>query len=310
MQETNLQRYRTTDWFSLDGDHTFRLNHQLNENSIFFDVGGYKGETTEMFVDKFDCYVYVFEPIPAYADIVKAKFKKNKKVKVFEFGLSDKTEKINISVKENSSSIYDTVEGSKVPIQLIDIVDFINQNSITKIDLIDINIEGSEYSLLDRIISSGIVCKFKNIQIQFHDFVENAEEKKNKIRNLLTETHYTTYQFDYVWENWRRIDKEDASFFPRILEDIRKINEFNSIERNKYIELLISTEKLSSELDEFKLKYTKDVERLENLNNNLVNELTEIRIKLEKISKVFPTKQMLKLKRTVSKLSSKISHKK
>lgn len=66
-----------------------------------------------------------------------------------------------------------------------------------------INIEGAEYDLMEWIISEGLVKKIENIQIQFHDFIENAEARMVNIQNLLGRTHYLTYLYRFVWENWK-----------------------------------------------------------------------------------------------------------
>jgi len=69
-----------------------------------------------------------------------------------------------------------------------------------------INIEGAEYALLDHLICTSSIFKIKNIQIQFHDFVPSAEKKMNRIKNSLKDTHYMTYEYPFVWENWKRKD--------------------------------------------------------------------------------------------------------
>lgn len=81
--------------------------------------------------------------------------------------------------------------------------DFFEENSIQRIDLMKINIEGAEYDLLDHLIQSGIVLRIKNIQVQFHDFVLDAERRMRCIQAGLACTHELTYQYPFVWENWR-----------------------------------------------------------------------------------------------------------
>jgi len=66
-----------------------------------------------------------------------------------------------------------------------------------------INIEGSEYDLLEHLLETNYVKIIKNIQVQFHDFVPNAEKRMKRIQEKLQKTHYLTYQYPFVWENWR-----------------------------------------------------------------------------------------------------------
>ena len=71
------------------------------------------------------------------------------------------------------------------------------------VDLIKINIEGGEYDLPDYIIHSGMAHCFRNIQVQFNDFVTNYKLRMQPIQQNLSITHYLTYQYPFVWENWK-----------------------------------------------------------------------------------------------------------
>lgn len=189
-------------FFSDHGDATVRLNYELNENSIVFDLGFYVGDFTEKIVDKYNCFVYGYEPIKKYYDISVHKFQNNPKVKIFNYGLGNCTENVKIVDSADSSSIYqDTLDDFEV-INIIDIKDEICNLKIEKIDLMKINIEGSEYTLLDGMIKSGIVNIVDNLQIQFHKEHE-TEITRDYIQSHLKNTHNLTYEYTYVWENWK-----------------------------------------------------------------------------------------------------------
>jgi cellulose biosynthesis protein BcsQ len=79
---------------------------------------------------------------------------------------------------------------------------FLQEKDIKRIDLMKINIEGCEYNLLECLIGIGFIKNIKNIQVQFHDFVEDAEKRMMEIQKNLQKTHYLTYQYPFVWENW------------------------------------------------------------------------------------------------------------
>ncbi|OXA92204.1 FkbM family methyltransferase [Flavobacterium hercynium] len=200
-----LQHNRVQPWFAVKGDQTLRLDYELNADSIVFDVGGYKGEFAAEILCKYNSNIYVFEPIKDFFEIIENKFLKNKKIQPFNFGLAGKDESLQISLSDNSSSIF--LEGeTKETIELKSIVDFLKANNITEVDLIKINIEGGEYELLESLIVHDCIGFFKNIQVQFHDFLfENAKERMNEIQNNLSKTHKLTYQFEFVWENWERL---------------------------------------------------------------------------------------------------------
>jgi FkbM family methyltransferase len=187
-------------WLNEKGDQTHRLNYNLNEQSIVFDVGGFRGEWANQIFQKYSCNIYIFEPVKSFYKTINNRFN-NEKIRVYNFGLSNKNEECEISLSEDSSSVFKTCEKSE-KIELINIEKFIKENKIESVDLIKINIEGGEYDLLESMIDSGLLSVFKNIQIQFHEFVPNSKKRRNNIREHLKNTHDLTYDFEFIWESW------------------------------------------------------------------------------------------------------------
>jgi len=202
ISETIYKNFSLASWFKNNGDQTYRLDYDLNEKSLVFDVGGYEGQWASDIFSKYCCKIYIFEPVPQFADKIKDRFSKNKNITVYGFGLSNKTCHGKISIERDSSSIFKKSSNMQ-SIKLIRAIDFIQENNISKIDLIKINIEGAEYDLLEHLIECGFIKNIHDIQIQFHGFIPNAEERMAKIQNELTKTHYLTFQYPFVWENWR-----------------------------------------------------------------------------------------------------------
>lgn len=195
------QEKRVQPWVRDNGDKTFRLNYDLNESSIVFDLGGYEGQWASDIFSKYCCRIYIFEPVPEFAHNIEQRFLKNPKISVHRFGLSGKTCKENLYVSADGSSVFKQSSNS-VEITLLKATDFLKEKNIHHIDLMKINIEGGEYSLLEHLIETGFVKNIVNLQIQFHDFVPNARWRMRSIQNGLEKTHKLTYQYEFVWENW------------------------------------------------------------------------------------------------------------
>ncbi len=189
-------------WLADSGDSTHRLNYNLNENSIVFDMGGYKGEWTQKIFEKYKSNIFIFEPVDEFYNIICKTIKGNQKIQPFKYGLGSKDEDLEISITHDSSSVFNK-EGSLEKISIKSFKDFFESNKISNIDLIKINIEGGEYDLLEHIISEGLQTNIKNIQVQFHRFIPECSERRNKIREELSKTHELTYDYDFIWENWR-----------------------------------------------------------------------------------------------------------
>jgi FkbM family methyltransferase len=142
-----------------------------------------------------------------YHELILNKFISDPNIKVYNFGLSKLTEDIKIFHSGDASSIFKESDSYEI-ITLKNISDFINDNNITKIDLLKINIEGSEYDLLERLIECDKLNIIDNIQVQFHSFIPNCVERRNSIREHLRKTHDETYCYEFVWENWKIKNKK------------------------------------------------------------------------------------------------------
>lgn len=192
-------------WVSDRGDSTLRLNYNLTSESVVFDLGGYKGDFSEKIYAQYQCNIYIFEPVTSFYEGVCERFRGNNKIKVFNFGLSDEDSSIEINLNNDGSSVFIS-RGEVEIIEVKNITSFIEQNDIHKVDLIKINIEGGEYQVLPALIDSGFINNIGDVQVQFHDFIEEAVVKRSEIRERLKDTHYLTYDYWFVWENWRRKD--------------------------------------------------------------------------------------------------------
>ena len=182
-----------------------RTQITLKKRELLFDLGGYKGDyTDDLLKNNPDVISYIFEPVKEYADNINKRFENNSNITVYSFGLSDSNQEININVKGESSSFIrdispDVKENSKVK----DIHEFLLENNIKEIGLMKINIEGSEYPLLERMIDTKDICKIKRLLVQFHYIDKNSYERMNKIWKELEKTHNLIWYFrPYVWEYW------------------------------------------------------------------------------------------------------------
>jgi len=199
----SIQAKRVEKWCKDKGDETLRLDYNLNENSIVFDIGGYIGEFARDIYCKYSSNIYVFEPVPEFCFQIKTRFINTPKVRIFNFGLGKRNLSTLINLEDNSSSLH-TVGSKTITIEIKSFNEFIEIYNIENIDLAKINIEGAEYDLLDSIIEAKNITKIKNIQVQFHDFIfTDGSQRMREIQSRLSQTHILTYKYEFVWENWR-----------------------------------------------------------------------------------------------------------
>lgn len=191
-------------WLRDNGDKKLRLDYDILEDDLVIDVGGYEGQWASDIYSKYRCKIHVFEPVKQYAENIKERFSKNQDIKVYALGLGASEREIAFSITGDSSTVISNNDASNV-VSLISFKKWCDALGVKEIALIKINIEGGEYELLEHIIECGLVKIIKNIQVQFHNTVENSDRKVYEIQSRLRETHFPTWQYSYVWENWRLI---------------------------------------------------------------------------------------------------------
>jgi FkbM family methyltransferase len=194
-------------WQDACGDETLRLDYPISDESLIFDIGGYVGDFSASMHCRYNCSAMLFEPVKEYYQKSALRFKENKKIKVYDFGLSDRTFEAEIDVKDVSSSLHNRLLKRNAPkekIRLVSVADFINDNDIKQIDLMKINIEGGEYCLLEELIQTGLIERIRYVQVQYHLFVPGATEKRVHIQGELEKTHSLMWSYPFIWESWKR----------------------------------------------------------------------------------------------------------
>jgi FkbM family methyltransferase len=197
------QQKRVVPWFADNGDKTLRVCYDdLHKASLVFDVGGYEGQWTSDIYSMHRCPVHVFEPVEEFAKSIRRRFFNNPDIVVHQFGLSDRNWTTKIALDKDSTSAFKSAK-TLVDVQFVEAAKFFANNNIKFIDLMKLNIEGGEYDLLDYLLEIGWATSIRNIQVQFHDFIPNAKIRMAEIQERLSVTHELTYQYMFVWENWK-----------------------------------------------------------------------------------------------------------
>jgi FkbM family methyltransferase len=189
-------------WFADNGDATLRLDYRIGISDVVFDCGAYHGAWSRKIYDRYRCRIVAFEPVSEYYAIT-VKELAGVGAYVYRAGIGPTTTNCIITVNGDASSTL-MQGGHQEQIRIVSIDDVIREQSLPQIRLMKLNIEGAEYDLLDHILNAGIVNRIADLQIQFHRFALNAEARRNAIRERLKQTHYLTYDYEFVWENWRR----------------------------------------------------------------------------------------------------------
>ena len=189
--------------FELDGysDVLYR-GIDLVENDRVIVLGGYLGDSSNAWSEKYNSAIEIFEPVEDYFNFLKQRFYGRKEITVNNVAVGDRPGHFDLyKFGERSSIDYSWNEdGQKISVKQIDVLTILR----APVALLEINIEGAEYLVMERILNSEKVQLIKVIQIQFHRVGKDYALKRNQIHNLLAETHSLEFNYEYVWERWVR----------------------------------------------------------------------------------------------------------
>ncbi len=209
--------------------------HKIN----VVDIGSHKGETIDLFVKNFNINkIYSFEPnLNLYNQLVKKEKYKIDKIKLFNLGIGNISEKKELNVfQDTSSSTLNSIDEDsqyfkrkkrfmslfnllnnfdyyKQTVNISNFSEIINKEKIELIDILKIDTEGYEYNILKG-ISELDFKKIKFIYFEHHfDLMINKGYKFNDINRLLTSNNFQRKykirmkfrkSFEYIYENSKK----------------------------------------------------------------------------------------------------------
>jgi FkbM family methyltransferase len=192
------------DWHDARGDKTLRVEYPLDSRSVVLDVGGFEGQWASDIFARYLCRIHVFEPLPEAADAIGRRFAVNPHIKLHRAALGAKAGTAELAVQGDGSSLHAPGE-RRVAVQVVTPEEVLAAENIGEVALLKINIEGGEYDLLEHLIATGLISRIKDIQVQFHMDIQDAEQRMHDIQSRLAGTHRLTFQYRFLWENWRRL---------------------------------------------------------------------------------------------------------
>ncbi len=174
----------------------------INDASKVLDAGAYKGEFADEILKKFGSNLILYEPLETEFNYLEKKYQYNSKVELHNLAISNTDNYKFISLENNNSSLSDVEINNSIKIKCKNIINIFDKEK--SIDLIKMNIEGSEYEILNEIINKNYLTKCKYYLIQFHH-KNNINLMKNKkiIENKFSEMNFKKiFNYNYVWEVW------------------------------------------------------------------------------------------------------------
>lgn len=185
----------------------FNLNPDLiNENSIVYSFGiGEDISFDRVLIDSHKCHIYGFDPTPKSIDWC-SKQALPENFHFYDFGISNKTGKANFHLPKNNKHVSGSLilqnNVSKKDIAEVKMKSFNDILKILKhkkIDVLKMDIEGSEYNVIDSILKSG--TQIDQMAIELHErLFENGKEKSLQLINSLKNYGYEIFAISDSYE--------------------------------------------------------------------------------------------------------------
>jgi FkbM family methyltransferase len=163
--------------------HTF-FEEKISSGGVIVDLGGNYGDFTRAMRKFFDARVYTVEPVPALFEALP----EGEKIVKIKAAISDKNGEVEIFLPEDRcATVNKNAGGVSIIAREYKYSDLISDNKIAKIDLLKMDIECAEISLLKSLKKEDFE-KIDQLTVEFHDFLypelrNEVEELKKKIQN-------------------------------------------------------------------------------------------------------------------------------
>lgn len=173
------------------------LESIAKEGMNAIDVGGHIGITAVAIartVCKRGC-VYSFEPVPEYFDILKKNLSANKleNAEAFQLAVSDRVGTIDFYQKGSYSSITPQEGAKEFKVNTITIDSFLNHQKVERIDLINMDCQGSELLVLKGAKESLQKNKVRIFCEIHHDLLKHLGQSVQAVIQYLQKLGYEVH---------------------------------------------------------------------------------------------------------------------
>jgi FkbM family methyltransferase len=184
---------------------------KINKDSVVYSFGiGEDISFDKELINKTKTVIYGFDPTPKSIKWVN----KNKieNFNFFDFGIGDKNKEMKMYLPKNKDHVSGSViknnnlsnDSVNIKIRTLDFI--MNKLNHNYIDLLKLDVEGSEFDVLNEILNKNI--NVNQIVVEFHDrFFKNGKEMRKKIIKKLKNKGYTLFAVSSSFEEFSFIKK-------------------------------------------------------------------------------------------------------
>lgn len=178
----------------------------IDETSAVVDAGAFDGAWSGHIADRYACSIHAFEPSPeAVIEMGRTLAGKPVTVHAAALGASDASAPLMLGGLGSWIGTGEAVAGS-VDVEVRDVAAVFDHLGLDEIDLLKLNVEGSEFDILERLDETAWLPRVRILLIQFHERHPAAHRRRRAARRALRRSHTETWNYPWIWETWVRSD--------------------------------------------------------------------------------------------------------
>lgn len=202
-------------WSAIAISNVARRWELPQESKLIVEVGGNTGEDLAEYSKRFpNAMINSYEPIPQLFNLLQQKFNGSSNVQLHNFGASDSDSNPEFVFSEgdraghegeSSSGVDPNAKGTHVNVTLRDVDTVLDE--LHKVpDVVTVNCEGCEYSVLKRMADKGWFEKVPFVQLSWHvvDGVKDRVKVRCEIETQLRKFYKPVWFGDYGWQAWAK----------------------------------------------------------------------------------------------------------
>lgn len=201
-------------WFGNKYGGFYVIPELISKNAIVYSFGVGKDISFDRsLINSFDCQIFAFDPTPDSIAWCKEQNLPDK-FKHYDFGLSNKSENVTFFLPKNKNHVSGSSIGhsqvsqkNTASVRMKSFNDILKDHKHETLDLIKMDIEGSEYDVVESILRSDI--KINQIVLEIHErFFHNGKEKTIKLLGALRKNGFLLHSISSSYEELSFVNKK------------------------------------------------------------------------------------------------------
>jgi FkbM family methyltransferase len=188
------------DFYRAGGNEQLLAGVPVTSENTVLDVGAFEGRFTTEVCWRLGARCIAVEPVPSFCATLRDQFANNHRVRILEAAVGAADGEVELLVQGDGTTAYSSLGGQRVRVAQIDAARLVAEVPIPA--LLKLNVEGAEYDALDRLLDAGLLGRIRSILVQFHRSVPDCDERRNRIRYSLSQSHREVFCYPFVWERW------------------------------------------------------------------------------------------------------------